>query len=213
LETNKIKNIIFDLGGVIININLNKTTQAFADLTGRSFQEIQDGINRLKVYYKYEVGELNDTQFRNLIRECINTDLPDDKIDLAWNALLEDIPQERVRLIEKLRHKYRIFILSNTNHIHYQEVENILQRDAGVSSFSNIFEKVYLSWEMKLCKPFREIYEFVLKDAELSPSETLFIDDNLHNIEAASQLGIKGIHLQPPSTILDIFNDERFSKE
>jgi len=211
LEFKEIKNIIFDLGGVIINLDMDRTARAFAEFTGKSLKEVQDRIATLNIFYKYEVGELNDQEFRNLVREFIGSEITDQQIDQSWNALLLDIPKERIELIKNLGKQFRIFILSNTNLIHFVEVEKILEKHTGVSSLSAMFEKVYLSYEMGMCKPHPGIYQYVLKNADLKASETLFIDDNLNNIEGASQLGIKTIHLQPPTTILDIFDGAKFS--
>lgn len=206
-----LKNIIFDLGGVIINIDVIRTAQAFAKMTGKPLDEVQERIAALNIFYKYEVGELNDESFRELIRGFLEVEINDAEIDKAWNTLLLDIPKERIELLTQLKTKYRLFMLSNTNFIHYKEVENILQKNCGLSSFSEIFEKIYLSYEINYCKPDKQTYEYVLNDKKLLAEDTLFIDDNLSNIEAASLLGINTIHLQPPDTILDIFNGEKFS--
>jgi glucose-1-phosphatase len=207
LKLNKIKNIIFDLGGVIINIDLRKTVEAFSAITGKSFEEMEERIKTFNLYYKYEVGELNDASFRDLVREFTGAQIDDKVIDEAWNALLLDIPHERIRLIKNLQKKYRLFLLSNTNAIHFKEVENILKTATG-DSFYHLFEKVYLSYELQLCKPDKEIYTYVLKDKGLLAEDTLFIDDNVENIEAASELGIKTVHLRSPFTIIDILNEE-----
>ena len=204
MELKEIKNIVFDLGGVIINIDPAMTAAAFSEITGKSLDEINERIKIFNLYYRYEVGELDDEGFRTLIRDFIGAPIEDKSINKAWNALLLDIPVERIKIIKKLKGNYRLFLLSNTNSIHFKEVENILLATTG-DSFYNLFEKVYLSYEMELCKPDKEIYQYVLRDMNLNPHETLFIDDNLKNVEAASELGIKTVHLEPPTTITDIF--------
>jgi glucose-1-phosphatase len=204
LELKEIKNIVFDLGGVIINIDPSRTVAAFSEITGKGLDEISERIKIFNLYYRYEVGELDDDGFRNLIRDFIGAPIEHKLIDTAWNALLLDIPVERIKIIRSLKEKYRLFLLSNTNSIHFKEVENILSSTTG-DSFYNLFEKVYLSYEIGMCKPDKEIYQYVLKDTNLNPQETLFIDDNLKNVEAASELGIKTVHLEPPTTITDIF--------
>ena len=205
LKLSNIKNIIFDLGGVIIEIDPDRTTTAFSRIIGKPFDEIKARIEDLKLFYKYEVGELTDQEFRELVRQFVERSITDEEIDAAWNDLLLEIPFQRIDLLKDLQSSYRTFLLSNTNFIHYRQVERILSGIAPIHSFSNLFEKVYLSYELKLCKPDEKIYNFVLNDAGLKPEETLFIDDNFNNIQSASALGINTIHLQPPTTILDIF--------
>jgi glucose-1-phosphatase len=206
LKKEEIKNVIFDLGAVIIDIDPELTFQAFAALTGKDLKEIHKEFIELKIFTNYELGEHNDQQFRDLVRKFFSPDLTDDQIDNAWNAMLLDIPAGRIKLIKKLVGNYRVFLLSNTNAIHFRKVEETLYKSTGDVSFADFMEKVYLSYELKLSKPDPEIYRHVLKDSRLNPKETLFIDDSIKNVEAASELGIKTIHLQPPDSILGCLN-------
>jgi glucose-1-phosphatase len=204
LDLRNYKNIIFDLGGVIINIDMNNTALAFARLTGRSVEEMRERIQALKIYYRYEVGELDDLNFRELIREFLGSPVDDQSVDTAWNALLLDIPPERIDLLKRLKKSHRLFLLSNTNPIHFKEVESILRRTTG-DSFYELFDQLYLSYDIKLIKPEKEVYQYLLEDQKIKAEESVFIDDNLINVVSASDLGIKGVHLTSPTTIVDLF--------
>jgi putative hydrolase of the HAD superfamily len=198
-----IKNIIFDLGGVIIDIDVPVTFKKFAEVSGKSHDEVAHLFKSNLLFERHETCDLTDDQFRNEIRRLLQINLNDKEIDQLWNALLFDIPEQRIDLIMKLNNKFRTFLLSNTNNIHFIEVENILRKSTPINSFQEVFEKVYLSHEVKLRKPHQPIYEFVLNDSKLIPNETLFIDDNADNIAGAASLGIQTIHLQPSNTIID----------
>jgi glucose-1-phosphatase len=204
LDFRNYQNLIFDLGGVIINIEMSNTVLEFSRITGKSVEEISERIKALQIYYRYEVGELDDLSFRELIRGFIGSDVDDQTIDKAWNALLLDIPAERIQVLKKLKKSHKLFLLSNTNPIHFKEVENILRRTTG-DSFYTLFDKLYLSYDIRLIKPEKEVYKYVLNDQNIKAADSVFIDDNLINVEAASDLGIKGVHLTAPTTIVELF--------
>jgi glucose-1-phosphatase len=200
-----IKNLIFDLGNVIIDIDPALTYQAFAKLSKKlSATEVEQRIKAKNFWLRYETGEFDNAQFRDLLRDELFISASDQALDHAFNALLLDIDPHRIELIEQLGQKYRLFMLSNTSSIHFEEVENILYRCSGRRHFAPMFEHLFLSWEMKKIKPNADIYEQVLSDAKLVAQETLFTDDLKANVEAAAQLGIQIVHLQAPTTILDI---------
>lgn len=207
MDFSSIKNIIFDLGGVIINIDFQYTFEAFARLGNTDILSTLKKFEDLDVFKRYEKGEFSDADLRNLLKKEFNTELSDAQIDKAWNALLLDIPKERVELIQRLKQKYRVFLLSNTNHIHIQEVNKILYRSTGIASLDDLFHTAYYSYKMKMGKPNVEIYEYVLQDQGLKPGETVFIDDNKDNISGALQAGIKTIHVEAPDTILELLKN------
>ena len=198
-----IKNIVFDLGGVIIDIDVPITFENFALASQKTMDEVKQHFINNQLFERHETGDLSDEAFRNEIIRFLNIPENYQQIDHVWNTLLLEIPAERIMLIQELSKKYRVFLLSNTNHIHFVEVENILQRATGIKSFEDLFEKVYLSYQIGMRKPHAPIYEHVLLDSKLIPTETLFIDDNSDNILGASALGIQTIHIQLPNTILD----------
>jgi epoxide hydrolase-like predicted phosphatase len=204
-----IKNIIFDLGAVIINIDFQCTFEAFSKRCNTDILTIIKRFRDLRVFERYETGELNDEQFRDFIRKEFNGDLTNAEIDHSWNALLLDIPTERIELLKKLSKTYRLFLLSNTNPIHIVEVNSILFKTSQLRTLDLLFEKVYYSYEIGMAKPDVKIYEHVLKENKLKPSETLFIDDNLDNIKGAEKAGVRTLHIVAPQSITDHLPDGR----
>jgi epoxide hydrolase-like predicted phosphatase len=208
MKNDKIKNIIFDLGDVILNIDVPVASLSFAKLCGREQQEIIDLFKEKDLFRQFETGSLDENGFRNYIRELlVFPDWTDEMIDVAWNSLLLDMPPERVALLKELRKKYSLFLLSNTSSIHISQVNKILEATTGITNLDKLFDKVYLSYEMGLMKPDPEIYLRVLKEQNILAEETLFLDDNADNIAAASKLGIDTIHVQKPVTIVDYLKD------
>lgn len=203
-----IKNIVFDLGDVIINIDVPRAAQSFATLSGREKTEIIRLFEEGKLFRLFETGQLDAPGFRSHVRELLeNDEWEDAEIDTAWNSLLLELPAERVGLLQQLSKKYRLFLLSNTSSIHIDAINKILHKASGVERLDDLFEKIFLSYEMGIMKPHPEIYQRVLEEAGIRAEETLFLDDNADNIRAASALGIQTIHVQKPLTILDYLND------
>ena len=203
-----IKNIVFDLGDVIINIDVPRAAQSFATLSGRETTEVIRLFEEGKVFRQFETGQLDAPGFRSHVRQLLdNSDWEDAEIDTAWNSLLLDLPADRVELLKQLGKKYRLFLLSNTSSIHIEALNKILHQASGVSNLDDLFEKIFLSYEMGIMKPHPDIYQRVLEEAGIRAEETLFLDDNADNIRAASALGIQTIHVQKPLTILDYLND------
>ena len=208
MKNSKIKNIIFDLGDVILNIDVPVASKSFAELSGREQAEILELFSKNALFRQFETGELDEAGFRNYVRKILEfSDLSDEAIDTAWNSLLLDLPPERVELLQNLSKNYRLFLLSNTSSIHITQVNKILEASTGVKKLDDLFETVFLSYEMGLMKPDPRIYQKVLEQAGLKAEETLFLDDSRDNIEAASLLGIDTIHVQKPVTILEYLKD------
>ncbi len=197
---NRIKNIIFDLGGVVINIDWQLTVDAFQQLADPAYRDqnedlIQKGTYKAQFFEDYEVGKISDTVFFQHLRETFHLQATNAQIAQAWNALLQNIPQERIALIKKLGETHRTFILSNTNAVHIAEATNILQRENGIADFADLVEKAYYSHIMHKRKPWASIYQQLVDENNLKPEETLFIDDGLANIEAANGVGLQGLHV------------------
>jgi putative hydrolase of the HAD superfamily len=202
-----IKNLIFDLGGVIIPIDIPRTVQAFIDFAPDKAESLRQSVLHSQMFLDFETGTINSAQFRASMRDLLEADLTDAQIDMAWNVLLLDIPVNRIALLARLKTQYRTFLLSNTNEIHLPKVERILQQCAGEDSLDDLFEKAYYSQKMGLRKPNSAIYEQVLAENKLNPAETVFIDDNFGNVAAAKSVGIRGIYLEVEKTdIVEIFD-------
>lgn len=202
----KVKNLIFDLGGVIINLDTHATVEAFSKLG----QLCEEGVSiySLDILKNYEKGLITDEEFRQQLTEKLNR-CSIDEVDTAWNSMLLDIPLERLHFLRSLKKEYRMFLLSNTNKIHLDQVNNILNKACGEANFSSFFEKTYYSHLMKKRKPDPEIFEQVLTENNLTAEETLFIDDNLGNLHGAESLGIKTLLVTSEKSLFDYFNYDR----
>lgn len=201
------KNLIFDLGGVLLNLSLQRTFDAFARLANISPDTVSKTYHQHPEFIAFERGELTDAEFRAALRKLLSITATDSELDACWNAMLVDIPMERLQLLEKLRNRFQLFLLSNTNSIHERHFNRIVNRNTGHSSLEPFFHKAYFSHAVKMRKPDREIYEYVLSESNIIAFETLFLDDSLMNLEGAQQLGIKTYHVHHPDHILSLFSE------
>jgi glucose-1-phosphatase len=193
-----IKNLIFDLGGIIINIDIQLTFEAFAKVSGKDVISTVKKFEEEKIFARFEKGDFSEGELRSLINKELNTSLSDDVIDKAWNALLQDIPQVRIEMLKEFAGSHRIFLLSNTNSIHIRAVNKILHKTCGIEKLDLLFETVYYSYQIKMSKPDTKIYEYVLNQNNLKASESLFIDDNVENIQGAGKAGLRTLHVKFP---------------
>ena len=200
-----IKNIIFDFGGVILNIDYKLTEKAFAGLGLTDFAGIYSQATQKELFDVFEKGLISAADFRREIKKFIHQDVSDAQVDSAWNSMLLDLPEERIALLDKLKKTHRIFLLSNTNEIHFTAFSSYIQDKFKRDIFSEVFERVYVSHKVKMRKPDPEIFQFVVRENELRNEETLFIDDSLQHIEGARMAGLNSIFLEKGRTILDIF--------
>lgn len=208
MKNPKVKNIIFDLGNVILNIDIPRTIGIFSEWTGLRPEEVAKLFAENDLFKNYETGHWDDQTFLNQVRHIANgPNWLDEHIIDAWNTLLLDIPADRIELLQELNKNYRLFLLSNTSPIHIRKVNQILFETAGISDLSELFEKVYYSYELGCMKPDAIIYEKVLEDAGILPEESLFLDDNADNIAGAVAAGITSIHVAHPLTIRDYLTD------
>jgi HAD superfamily hydrolase (TIGR01509 family) len=202
-----VENIILDLGGVIINLNHELTQQAFQQLFPENYIEIFEKSQSQQLFEKYETNEISTDEFIQFFLNY-NPLVSKTQITTAWNSMLLDIPKERIALIKELSKQYNVLLLSNTNEIHYNFIDDYYRNQYKSRAFSSLFNKTYLSYQIGYRKPHREIFQYVLNDSSLNPSSTLFIDDSLEHIQTAKDLGIRAIHLnlnqqQSLTTIFD----------
>ncbi|MDX2443168.1 MAG: HAD family phosphatase [Bacteroidales bacterium] len=184
-----IQNIIFDLGGVFLDLDVNKTIQAFVSL-GFTEKMLNHDQNNKKVFWQFEVGKITPEEFRKGICDLLEKEIPDDEIDNAWNAMILGFKEEEIQLLLDLKSKYRTFLLSNTNIMHEKIYSDMLDSLMGIK-MTDLFEKVYYSHEVGMGKPDPEIFSVVINDNGLNPEETLYIDDTEQHIESAKNLGVK----------------------
>lgn len=210
-----IKNIIFDLGGVVLNIDYQKTSNEFVKLGLKDFDNLYSQAKQSSLFDDFEMGIITDEKFREGIRKITGMIFCDMELDCAWNAMLLDLPSERISLLERAKKNYRTFLLSNTNSIHYEDYTRRLQIEHGLKSLGDLFEKEYYSHLIQLRKPNIEAFNFVIKDSEINPSETLFIDDSPQHIEGAKKAGLKTFFMDKSKglTLADIINTNGTLKE
>ncbi|RYY19719.1 MAG: HAD family phosphatase [Chitinophagaceae bacterium] len=199
-----VKNIIFDLGGVILNLDFAAAEKAFHEIGFEDFKDVFAGGHVTSFIKDYEVGIIDDDQFVKEIRNLTKQQNDDQLAIAAWNAMLVDFPKERVAFIKTLKKKYRLFLFSNTNAIHLRSFRKTFSETFEREIFDELFEKAYYSHEIKLRKPAKEAFDFVVKDAGLDASETLFIDDMLVNVEGAREAGLQAVQVTPGKSMLDL---------
>ena len=198
-----IKNIIFDLGGVILNLDNKRTEDAFTSLGVKDFRSYFGHGHASDFFREYEVGGISDRQFIDSIRQLTGISVPDEAIVDGWNALLLDFPPERLQLLKQLRKSYRLFLFSNTNALHLAALQKTYIDAFGGGSLEDHFEKTYYSHLLGMRKPDKESFEYILRENQLSAGETMFVDDAIINVEGAEQVGLRGLFLRPGVSLLD----------
>lgn len=201
-----IKNIIFDLGNVIIDLDLAKTDIELEYVLGEDYVDRLNQIEKKDIFNRFEMGLCDEREFVETLQSVANQKVSYRRIIDAWNAMLLRTPMHRLEMLENLKSTYQVFLLSNTNETHLAWVFDDLQKMYGITDFdTRYFHKPYYSHLINLRKPNIEIYQFVLDDAQLIANETLFIDDNYDNIVGAKQVGINTIHHQIGNEIENLF--------
>lgn len=201
-----IKNIIFDYGNVIFSIDFKLAQQAFTDLGIGNASDFFGHRQQDAVFDAFDKGEITAAQFRNRIREIAgNSALTDEQIDTAWNSMLLGIAEGNHDLLLKLKSKYRTFLMSNINDIHYSHIMNYLRRDFQFEGNDHLFERTYYSHLTGKRKPDVAFFQQLLDENNLDPAETLFIDDSPQHLEGAKALGIQTYLMTAPDTIQKFF--------
>ncbi|MCZ4245101.1 HAD family hydrolase [Pedobacter punctiformis] len=200
-----IKNVIFDYGNVIFDIDFRIAQNAFQKLGVTDIESFFAHKGHNQLFDDLETGSISPAEFRAGIRKAANNnDLTDQQIDDAWNSLLIGTIQENHDLLLKVKEKYRTFLLSNNNEIHYNWIINYLKTTFKINNYDDYFEKAYFSQHMKLRKPNTNIFEQVIKENNLNPAETLFIDDSPQHIEGAKKVGLQTLLMtEKPAQLKD----------
>ena len=199
-----IKAIIFDFGGVILDIDYGLTSKAFTQLGVKDFDRMYSQKAANLLFQKLEEGKITEEDFYKEFSSIALPNASADQIRNAWNAMLLQYRTNALDELKLLRRRYSLYLLSNTNCIHLREFTNIFDKQIGEGSLEDYFDKVYYSHEIGHRKPGREAYEWVLNENRLTPGETLFIDDSVQNIDAAKELGMQTIFLQPGTGIEEL---------
>jgi putative hydrolase of the HAD superfamily len=199
-----IKNIIFDFGGVILNINHKKLEEAFKSLGIPDFEHLFNQASQSELFQQFEVGKISPREFRMGVRSLTGLNITDDTFDNTWNKIINDFPARRINLLRQIKNSYKLLLLSNTNEIHYDYYIEKFRIEFGYD-FQSLFHRTYWSFRMGKRKPDPDAYVEIISNERISPSETLFIDDSKQNIIAAANLGIKTLHLQNGMELTDLF--------
>jgi glucose-1-phosphatase len=192
----EIKNIIFDLGGVIINLDIPKTITEFNKISKKPFESVYTQLQQSPIFDLFDKGQIPESDFFNELNKAIENNVDHSHLRKAWDAMLLDFPKHRLDLLENLKPNYRLFLLSNTNETHIETFEADLYKVHGYKNLEPFFEKVYYSCRVGMRKPDQEIFDMVLNENKLNPKETLFIDDSPQHVEGAIKEGINSYLLE-----------------
>lgn len=196
-----IKNIIFDLGGVILDINYQNTIDAFQRLGFRDFDKHYTQAKQDGVFDAFEEGKISSKDFIDSLKPHLPESAKNEDIIAAWNAMLLNWSVDKIDFIKSLQNKYRIFLFSNTNEIHKTYFEKTLQQQIRLISLDELFIKAYYSHEFGHRKPHPESFKLLLDENQLNAKETLFIDDSIQHVEGAKTTGLQTIHLVNQSVL------------
>lgn len=199
-----IQNVIFDLGGVIINLDTNRTIREFNKISQIPFEKLYTQAKQEEIFDLLDRGKISTSDFLNELKRQIRYTGPTEDILLAWNAMLLDVPEERLDVLVEMKHNYNTYLLSNTCEPHIEAFERELHEEHGIKNFNDYFDKVYYSCRIGLRKPNKDIFELVLNENGLKAEETVFIDDSPQHVKAAGELGINAFLLQKNLEIGDL---------
>lgn len=188
--------ILLDLGGVLIDVDYQATARGFRDLGHPDFERLYSKAQQDHLFDGFETGALSPAEFRDRIRQVLDPALSDTVIDANWNAMLGSVPSERIQLVHRLKERYQVLLLSNTNAIHVPAFEAIIARENGITDFKQLFHGAYYSCEIGLRKPDASSFLHVLEKHVADPAHTLFIDDSIQHVVGARNAGLHAEHLE-----------------
>lgn len=185
----RIKNIVFDFGGVIVNFSREAAVKKFEEIGVANANELLDAYHQKGAFLQVEDGTINAEEFRIILSKLAGKELTYEQVKEGWLGFMLDVPQYRLEYLLELRKKYKLYILSNTNPYVMSWARSNDFTIAG-RPLDEYFDKIYTSYELKAVKPGKTIFELMIKDADMLPGETLFIDDGPANIKMAKELGM-----------------------
>ncbi len=197
--------VIFDLGGVLINLDYQLTESAFVNLGCTNFNELFSQLNQTDLFDRFETGKVSSFHFVNRLLDMLPQGTNANQVVHAWNAMILDFPQERMNWLREIGSQQRIFLLSNTNDLHVSSVRSSLTKTVGHGDLESYFEKAYFSCDMGQRKPDEACFNMVLQENGLNPKTTLFIDDSPQHIEGAKKIGLNTFHLQKGEDVRGVF--------
>jgi HAD superfamily hydrolase (TIGR01509 family) len=189
-----IKAIVFDLGGVLINLDYHRTINAFRELGIDNFDDLFSQAQQNQIFDDFETGKISSFHFINRILDLLPKGSNPNQVVSAWNAMILDFPLKRLEILEDLSKNYSLYLLSNTNDLHMEKVRRELKKTSE-RPLEYFFKNTFLSQEIGLRKPTEEVFNFITSTLGLSSKEILFVDDSIQHIESANKLGFQTIHL------------------
>lgn len=201
-----LKNILFDLGGVILDLNVSGTLEAFLNLGFQKELLSYPENFYTDIFFNYETGKVNSDEFRDSIRKLTGINFSDGEFNDAWCTMLARVPKKRADILKSLSQKYKLYMLSNTSPLHIEHFGQMFLQSAGYS-FEEVFTRLFYSHEIGLHKPDPNAFLHVIEEARIKPQETLFLDDNIHNVKAAKDLGFNVIHITDNLKMEDVGYD------
>ncbi len=202
-----IKNIIFDLGGVIINLDQQRTIYQFNALSDLPFESFYNSSSQSGFFDEFDKGTITTEDFFEVLKKELRYSGKTEPLLQAWNAMLLDVPERRLDVLVNAKLNYSTYLLSNTCEPHIASFEEQLYLEHGVKNFEDYFDKVYYSCRMGLRKPDRKIFEAVLTENNLRPEETVFIDDSAQHVKGAGECGINAYLLPKNMEIGELLKD------
>ena len=196
--------LLFDFGGVIIDIDYDATPAAMRRLSRAGSTIAFSQAGQAALFDEFETGRLSPAEFRAGLRSAYDLDATDAELDAAWHAMLFGIPAERLALISKLRQQgHQTALLSNTNALHIAEINQRLAAQYGFQhGIADVLDRVFYSQEVGLRKPGEEIFRHALREMNWRAEDVLFIEDSPQHVATARRLGLRVLHLAPPLTLL-----------
>lgn len=205
MENKNIKNLLFDFGGVLIDLDMQRCVDNFRRIGWNGIEAELGTSLKAGFLQQLELGLITADEFRNRIRKALGRQISDAEIDACWNSFLVGVPQSKLDMLLSLRHEYKVCLLSNTNVIHWQwSLENAFRK--GGHSIGDYFDAVFLSFELHLAKPDKRIFRYAIDHAGIEPAETLFIDDLQQNCDAAASMGFNTYTAKAHEDLRHIFS-------
>lgn len=205
MKLNDLDAIIFDLGGVVLNIDYQKTADAFTALGLKSFDKIYSKAQQTDLFDLFETGRMSAQHFINHVLTFLPQGTSANQVVAAWNSMLLDFSPEKMDFLKELKSRKRTFLLSNTNEIHVRAFTRKLREQTGEKSLNAFFEQVYFSNEIGKRKPHPETFSYICQSNGLIPEKTLFIDDSVQHIDGAKAIGLQTYLVQTNDSFVNLF--------
>lgn len=195
-------NIIFDFGGIFVDIDYSVTVNNLSVLSGKDASMLYSKQKQSSIFNDYEIGRISSAEFIFELKKSLKIEADDSYVIEAWNSMLTDIHIERYEYLKKLKETKNIFMLSNINQIHEEFIGNYINCHETINDFYELFHGIYFSHKIGYRKPTPEAFEFVIEKNNLDVNRTFFIDDSPQHVEGAIKIGLDAIHLDPPNSFV-----------